>query len=87
MTPRVIAACNQQIAQQLVDLFKKADSEIVNKNLKWSVLTCTHILIRRMYILYNLYYIIMHMSLYADLKTQYYLMQLEKAAFIIKIVY
>lgn len=33
MTPRVIAACNQQIAQQLVDLFKEADSEIVNKNL------------------------------------------------------
>ncbi|XP_024881956.1 inositol monophosphatase 1-like [Temnothorax curvispinosus] len=33
MTPRVIAACNQQIAQQLVDLIKKADSEILNKNL------------------------------------------------------
>ncbi|XP_011168687.1 inositol monophosphatase 1 [Solenopsis invicta] len=33
MTPRVIAACNQQIAQQLVDLIKKADSQILNKNL------------------------------------------------------
>lgn len=33
MTPRVIAACNQQIAHQLVDLFKRADSEILNKNL------------------------------------------------------
>ncbi|KYN01588.1 Inositol monophosphatase 1, partial [Cyphomyrmex costatus] len=33
MTPRVIAACNQQIAQQLVDLIKKADCEILNKNL------------------------------------------------------
>ncbi|KAM0736461.1 Inositol monophosphatase 2 [Formica fusca] len=33
MMPRVIAACNQQIAQQLVDLFKRADSEILNKNL------------------------------------------------------
>ena len=33
MTPRVIAACNQQIAQQLVDLFKGAESEILNKNL------------------------------------------------------
>lgn len=33
MTPRVIAACNQEIAQQLVNLFKKADSEILNKNL------------------------------------------------------
>ncbi|KAL6429552.1 hypothetical protein ACFW04_007480 [Cataglyphis niger] len=33
MIPKVIAACNQQIAQQLVDLFKKADSEILNKNL------------------------------------------------------
>ncbi|XP_011339785.1 inositol monophosphatase 1 isoform X2 [Ooceraea biroi] len=33
MTPRVIAACNQQIAQQLVDLFQKADSGMLNKNL------------------------------------------------------
>ncbi|KYN30529.1 Inositol monophosphatase 2 [Trachymyrmex septentrionalis] len=33
MTPKVIAACNQQIAQQLVDLIKKADCEILNKNL------------------------------------------------------
>lgn len=33
MTPRVLAACNQEIAEQLVDLFKKADSGILNKNL------------------------------------------------------
>ncbi|KYM89328.1 Inositol monophosphatase 2 [Atta colombica] len=33
MTPKVIAACNQQIAQQLVDLIKKADCEILHKNL------------------------------------------------------
>ncbi|XP_012228773.1 inositol monophosphatase 1-like [Linepithema humile] len=33
MTPKVIAACNQQISQQLVDLFKKADSNVLNKNL------------------------------------------------------
>lgn len=33
MEPRVIAACNQQIAQQLVDLFKRADSEMLNKYL------------------------------------------------------
>lgn len=33
ITPRVVAACNQQIAQQFVDLIKKADSEILNKNL------------------------------------------------------
>ncbi|XP_014484820.1 PREDICTED: inositol monophosphatase 1-like [Dinoponera quadriceps] len=33
MTPKVIAACNQEVAQQLVNLFKKADSEILNKNL------------------------------------------------------
>jgi type III secretion system FlhB-like substrate exporter len=33
MVPKVIAACNEQIAQQLVDLFKKANTGILNKNL------------------------------------------------------
>ncbi|EFN83670.1 Inositol monophosphatase 2 [Harpegnathos saltator] len=33
MTPKVIAACNQEVAQQLVNLFKEADSKIPNKNL------------------------------------------------------
>ncbi|CAL7949376.1 unnamed protein product [Xylocopa violacea] len=33
ITPRVIAACNRQIADQLVDLFKSADLEPVNKSL------------------------------------------------------
>lgn len=33
MMPRVIAACNQDLARQLVNLFKKADSKILNKNL------------------------------------------------------
>lgn len=34
IVPRVIAACNHQIADQLVDLFKSADLEAVNKNLR-----------------------------------------------------
>ncbi|XP_076676534.1 uncharacterized protein LOC143373286 [Andrena cerasifolii] len=34
ITPRVIAACNHQIAAQLVDLFKSADSKAIDRNLR-----------------------------------------------------
>lgn len=34
MVPRVIAACNHQIADQLVDLFKIADSKAIDRNLR-----------------------------------------------------
>ncbi|CAK9821434.1 Inositol monophosphatase 3 [Anthophora retusa] len=34
ITPRIIAACNQQIAEQLTDLFKTADLKAVDENLK-----------------------------------------------------
>ncbi|KAG7198886.1 hypothetical protein KM043_015709 [Ampulex compressa] len=34
MTPRVIAACNKQIAKQLVDLFKEADLKAIDQNFK-----------------------------------------------------
>lgn len=34
ISPRVIAACNHQIADQLVDLFKNADLKAVDRNLK-----------------------------------------------------
>ncbi|XP_078053414.1 uncharacterized protein LOC144478912 [Augochlora pura] len=34
MVPRVIAACNHQIAGQLVDLFKIADSKAIDRNLR-----------------------------------------------------
>ncbi|XP_047358036.1 inositol monophosphatase 1-like [Vespa velutina] len=33
MIPKVIAACNQSIAEQLVELFKEADLKSINKNL------------------------------------------------------
>ncbi|KAK2580890.1 hypothetical protein KPH14_005960 [Odynerus spinipes] len=33
MTPKVIAACNRSIAEQLVKLFKEADLKSINKNL------------------------------------------------------
>ncbi|XP_034171123.1 uncharacterized protein LOC117600170 [Osmia lignaria lignaria] len=34
LTPRVIAACNHQIADQLVNLFKSADLKAIDKNLR-----------------------------------------------------
>lgn len=40
-----------------------------------------------MYILYNLCYIIMHMLLYVDLKTQYYLIERAPFVFTINVLY